>query len=216
MIGGLLGAGASFIDDTFFGGKAGDFISDAWNDYTGVSAAEESAAATQAAQESAQAFQQQQFEQAQAMAQPWLQGSQTAYQQFINELTGQSSAQSNPLYQNILGGMMESGVDAVNQGAAGSGMLMSGSRLEGLRDVGQQAQSNAYQQYLNTLMQAGSPQTALTLGTAGMGMGQNIAQQLMQSQAQQNQAAMMGQAGQQQAINDILGAGATVITGGLL
>ena len=75
MIGGLLGAGASFIDDTLFGGSVGDFVSDAWDDYTGVSAAEESAAATQAAQESAQALQQQQFEQAQQMAQPWLQGS---------------------------------------------------------------------------------------------------------------------------------------------
>lgn len=183
------------------------FISDAWNDYTGVTAAEESAAATQQAQQQSQAMQEQRYQQAMELAQPYLQGSQQAYQQFINELTGQSTAQSNPLYQNILGGMMESGIDAVNRGAAGSGMLMSGSRLEGLRDVGQQAQSNAYQQYLNTLMQAGSPQTALTLGTAGMGMGQNIAQQLMQSQAQQNQAAMMGAQGQRAGINDLIGLG---------
>ena len=206
----MIGSILNFVDDTLFGGAVGDTIDTIWDGYTGVTAANTVADATAQAQQQSQAMQEAQFNQAMDLARPYLDGSQQAYQQFIGELTGQSNAQNNPLYNNILNGMMESGIDAVNQGAAGSGMLMSGSRLEGLRDVGQQAQSNAYQQYLNTLMGAGSPQTALTLGTAGMGMGQNIAQQLMQSQAQQNLAYMTGAQGERAGIDNIIGLGATL------
>lgn len=191
----------------------GGFVGDLWDDYTGVTVAEENAAATGQAQQQSQQLQQKQFEQAQQLAQPYLQGSEQAYGQLINELTGQgqSQFQMTPQYRSA----MAAGLESVNQGAAGAGMLMSGSRLEGLQQTGQNIQNQAYGDYLNRLMSVGTPQTALTLGAAGMGMGQNIAGQLMQSQQMQNVYAQQGQAGQQGAINDIIGAGATFLGGGI-
>ena len=184
------------------------FVGGLWDDYTGVSTAEANAAATQQAQQQSQAFQQQQFDQAQQLAQPYLQGSEQAYGQLINELTGsQSQFQMTPQYQSAL----DAGLNAVNQGAAGAGMLMSGSRMQGLQETGRNIQNQAYGDYLNNLMRVGNPNTALTLGSAGMGMGQNVAAQLMQSQQLQNQQANIGQAGQQGAINDLIGLGATAV-----
>jgi len=204
----------------------GGFVGGLWDDYTGVSTAETSAAATAAAQQQSQQLQQQQFSQAQQLAQPYLQGSEQMYGQLIGEITGGpfqfGGFEETPQYQSAL----KAGLESVNQGAAGAGMLMSGSRLQGLQQTGQgiqnkefynqySMQKGAYDDYLNRLMSVGSPQTALTLGAAGMGMGQNVAGQLMQSQQMQNMYAQQGQAGQQGAINDIIGAGASFV-GGLL
>jgi hypothetical protein len=207
----ILTGGTNLLFDYDLG--VDEAVSGIWDDYTGVSTAESSAAATAQAQQQSQQFQQQQFTQAQQLAQPFLQGSDQVYGQLINELTGQgpSQFQLTPQYQSA----MTAGLDAVNQGAAGAGMLMSGSRLQGLQQTGQNIQNQAYGDYLNRLMSVGSPQTALTLGSAGMGMGQNVASQLMQSQQMQNLAAQQGQAGQQGAINDLIGAGATFFGGGL-
>ena len=78
-----------------------------------------------------------------------------------------------PIYQQL----MSSGMDAVNQGAAGSGSLYSGARGEALRDVGQQAMLGANQQNmsaytnymsgLNNLMGIGQ-QTSANIGNLGL------------------------------------------------
>jgi len=64
---------------------------------------------------------------------------------------------------------LQAGLDAVNQAGAGSGMLMSGSRLQGLQDVGQQTYGQFYDNYMNRLMglQGQGAQMTSQLGSLG-------------------------------------------------
>lgn len=62
---------------------------------------------------------------------------------------------------------LEQGLSSVNQGAAGTGMLMSGSRMKGLQSAGQQVFGNYYNNYMNRL------QGMMNMGQSSvMGMGQ--------------------------------------------
>lgn len=96
---------------------------------------------------------------------------------------------------------LDKGIGAVNQGGAGAGMLMSGERLKGLQNAGQQVFGNYYQDYMNRLTgMAGRGQQA------GMGLGQ-LGQQaagtfLGASQGMANTYSQMGQLSAQQAAAD--------------
>lgn len=104
------------------------------------------------------------------------------YDQFQQPLDYTSS----PLYQS----MLDEGISAVNQGAAGSGSLYSGARGEALRDVGHQAllgaanqlmgergqELNAYNQYMTGLQNI-------------MGVGQQAASNIANLEVMRGQSA---------------------------
>ena len=113
-----------------------------------------------------------------------------------------------PGYQSAL----EQGLSAVNQGAAGANMLMSGDRLKALQGEGQRVFGDYYSDYMNRLQglqQQGlgaaqalgstGVQSALGVGNMMMGAGRNLAEI-----ERQNQANKMG------TLNSLLGAGATI------
>ena len=113
-----------------------------------------------------------------------------------------------PGYQTAL----EQGLSAVNQGAAGANMLMSGDRLKALQGEGQRVFGDYYSDYMNRLQglqQQGlgaaqalgstGVQSALGVGNMMMGAGRNLAEI-----ERQNQANKMG------TLNSLLGAGATI------
>ncbi len=113
-----------------------------------------------------------------------------------------------PGYQSAL----EQGLSAVNQGAAGANMLMSGDRLKALQGEGQRVFGDYYSDYMNRLQglqqqglgaaqSLGSTgvQSALGVGNMMMGTGRNLAEI-----ERQNQANKMG------TLNSLLGAGATI------
>ena len=97
----------------------------------------------------------------------------TALDQTLSQL-GLSSAPAYditqmPGYQ----GLVDERLRAVNEGAAGSGMLFSGARGKALADVGAQTYQDFYQNYLNRLqgLSSAGQQGVTTLGTAGLSSG---------------------------------------------
>lgn len=95
-----------------------------------------------------------------------------AYQEGIEgwqQFMGPMDYTSHPLYQALL----ESGTEAVNQGAAASGSLYSGARGEALRDVGQASLLTAAQQMGNERNQSMNAYQNYMAGLQNMmGMGQ--------------------------------------------
>ena len=81
------------------------------------------------------------------------QGGKAAYQQYLAQMgmgdgnTPLFDVTQIPGYQQSL----QQGLSAVNQGAAGAGMLMSGDRLKGLQSEGQKVFGNYYQDYMGRL-----------------------------------------------------------------
>lgn len=84
--------------------------------------------------------------------QPYMAGGRSAQEQMMAQLGLGGPAQAFdvtqlPGYQNAL----KQGLNAVNQGGAGAGMLMSGERLKGLQSEGQNIFGSYYNNYLDRL-----------------------------------------------------------------
>jgi len=102
-------------------------------------------------------------------------------------------------------GAITEGTAAVNQGAAGSGSLYSGSRGEALKTVGQGVQQSYYSNYMNMLQNMANPSATTNLSNIGIGVAGNIGSQNIASAAQQNQYNLMGTQAQNAAYADIAG-----------
>ncbi len=89
---------------------------------------------------------------AEADYQPYVQGGRSAQEQMMAQLGLGGPAKAFDVTQ--LPGYQQSlkqGIGAVNQGGAGAGMLMSGERLKGLQDVGQNVFGDYYNNYMNRI-----------------------------------------------------------------
>ncbi len=121
---------------------------------------------------------------------PWVSSGRAAQNQYMAQLgLGQGpvfDVTTLPGYQRAL----DQGLESVNRGAAGTGMLMSGSRMKGLQDRGQDIFGQYYGDYMNRLSglnQMGMG-AATQQGNWGM-MGAQGASNLMAQQAQADAAA---------------------------
>jgi len=89
--------------------------------------------------------------QAEKQYKPYVKGGRSAQNQMMAQLgLGKREAfdvTQLPGYQNAL----QQGMNAVNQGGAGSGMLMSGDRLQGLQSTGQNIFGDYYNSYMSRL-----------------------------------------------------------------
>jgi hypothetical protein len=72
--------------------------------------------------------------------------------------------QNNPGYQ----AQLQTGVDAIDRGAAARGMTQSGNTLAAEQQYGQNLANQGYNQYLNTFLPLLSQQTAAAQGQAGV------------------------------------------------
>jgi len=121
---------------------------------------------------------------------PWIEGGQAANTQLMAQLGlggGQAfDVTQLPGYQRSL----EQGLSAVNQAGAGAGMLMSGQRLKGLQQAGQDVFGQYYGDYMNRITGLGSQGlgAATNLSQMGLGAAGNMSNMMMQ-QAQQEAAA---------------------------
>lgn len=97
------------------------------------------------------------------------------------------------------------GINAVNQGGAGAGMLMSGERLKGLQSVGHSVFGNYYQNYLNRL--SGLSDQGLSATNALAGHQGAITQGVASSYADKGAAAAAGHEAIGQGLGGIFGAG---------
>jgi len=113
-----------------------------------------------------------------------------------------------PGYQQAL----EQGLGAVNQAGAGAGMLMSGSRLEGLQQAGQDVFGQYYGDYMNRLMNMSGRGQQAAFQQAGMGMqtGQNIMGAQQQMGNLMAQEAMADAQAQNAMRGDIMGVAGTL------
>jgi hypothetical protein len=117
---------------------------------------------------------------------PYISGGQSAQQQLMAQMgLGDGKTQAYditqmPGYQ----GALKQGLGAVNQGAAGSGMLMSGERMKGLQTAGQNIYGDYYSNYMNRL------QGMSNQGMNAVGSVQNIRQG---NQAMMNQNSQLQQ-----------------------
>lgn len=108
---------------------------------------------------------------------PYLKSGKTALDQYMSQLgLGDQPAYDVtqlPGYQQSL----TQGINAINQGAAGSGMLMSGERLKGLQSEGQNVFGNYYSDYMNRLqgMQGQGYNAAQSLSSFAGGMAAQMA-----------------------------------------
>ncbi len=97
------------------------------------------------------AFQMKVYNESKKNYQPYLQAGRTALDQYMSQLgLGDKPAydvSQLPGYQMAL----QKGLGAVNQGAAGSGMLMSGERMKGLQTEGQSVFGRYYDDYMGRL-----------------------------------------------------------------
>lgn len=138
--------------------------------------------------------------------QPYLGGGQSAQEQLMAQLGIGGTAKlfdvtQLPGYQNAL----KQGLSSVNQGAAGSGMLMSGDRLKGLQSAGQNIFGNYYNDYLSRLFGMSNQGFSAAGNLANIRTG-GMTQQLGLMQQQQAQEADM--------MSDMLGLAGTV--GGMM
>ena len=119
------------------------------------------------------------------------------------EIGGPSNAyMQQPGYQ----GAIDEGVRAVDQGAANSGVLYSGSRGKALKDVGQGVQQSYYNNYINMLQNMASPSTTTNYANIGIGQAGNIGSQNIASANQQAQYNLAGAEARGAAVADIVGA----------
>lgn len=93
------------------------------------------------------------------------------------------------------------GLDAVNQGGAGSGMLMSGERLKGLQSAGQQVFGDYYRDYMNRIMGLSNLGQSSVMGAGQLGQqaaglqmqgAQGISNLMAQQEMAEAQAANAG------------------------
>ena len=146
------------------------------------------------------------FEQAQAYLDPYIDRSEQAAQQMQIEMglaPGEAGTayMETPAYQAAI----SEGIGAINQGAAGAGILYSGRRGESLRDLGAGMQQNAYANYMNMLGNIASPRTAENLSALGVNQGLQSSAQQMAAQNQMSSYNLQGAAAQGAATADVFG-----------
>jgi hypothetical protein len=150
-----------------------------------------------------------QFTQANVQAQetfdPYLSSGSASMQQLMGQMgmgdpnTPLVDVTTTPGYQQS----MQQALGAVNQGAAGSGMLMSGERLKSLATAGQSVFGDYYQNYMNRLQ-----------GMAGQGF--NAANSMENTRTNnlnlvlQKQALAKGGGGGASPVGDMMGAAASM------
>ena len=151
----------------------------------------------------AQEFSRGQLETTQAQASPYLGAGSAATGQLQSQLgLGGGPAfdvTTLPGYQAAL----EQGLGAVNQGAAGAGMLMSGERLKGLQRAGQDVFGQYYNTYMDRLMGLSGQGQRTVMGLGGLGQQAAVLQMqgaqgianLRAQQANQEAAASRGKFG---------------------
>lgn len=174
------------------GADIGGFL----GEITGASGIEE-AAQTQAAAQLAAG------QRAEALLTPYLERAEVASGQLMTEM-GLAPGEAGTAYMQTPGyqATMKARQQEVQQAAAGGGTLYSGRRIEEAGRVGEQVQSQYYQNYMNMLTKMASPQPAVAAG--GLITG---------SQQAASEYMMGGASAQQAAIGDIIG-GATQVASG--
>lgn len=185
-------------------------VSDVAGEVTGAgevsAAAETQAAATLTAAREAEALNRERYGEAQAYMQPYLEGSETAYNQLLVEM-GLAPGEAGTGYMETPGyeGQMEERQRQVTQAAAGSGTLYSGRRVQAAADVGGQVQSQFYNNYMSMLQNVGNPQAATNLAALGVGQAATMGQQNIQAQQAASGYIMGGAQANQAAQADLLG-----------
>jgi hypothetical protein len=124
---------------------------------------------------------------------PYMSGGQSAQEQMMAQmgLGGPAKAfdvSQLPGYQNSL----QQGLNAVNQGGAGAGMLMSGERLKGLQGVGQNVFGDYYNNYLNRLTGMTNQGMSAAGNLANIRTGGMTQQLGLMQQEQQNKSNQFG------------------------
>lgn len=183
------------------GGAIGGFVGGITGAEDVSAAARQASADTLTAAREARELNIERYGEAKDLLTPYIEDARTAQDQLLIEMglaegTPGTAYMETPAYQALL----EERQKGVEQSAANTGSLYSGTRLKAAADVSGATQSQFYQNYMSMLQSLASPATATNLASLGVGQGatlgqnqqqaQQVASSYMLSAAQTNQAAM--------------------------
>lgn len=137
------------------------------------------------------------FGMAQGLMDPYIQSAEGALGQ-LNIEAGLAPGEAGTAYMQTPGyqNLMSERQAGAEQAAAGAGSLYSGRRIGAAADVSGQTQSQFYNNYMNLLTGMASPNAATNMANMGLTQGQNMSNQMINTQLSSSDLLMRGRGGQ--------------------